>query len=251
MLTTDSLQDKIALVTGASRGIGRAIAYQLASQGAVVFATSTTQQGADKTSQYFEEQGLPVYGCQVDVTDPDAVKALVQRIKKENKPIDVLVNNAAMNRDNLFLRMKQSEWSQVVDTNLNAVFNVTQQCVRDMLKQRWGRIINIGSVVGSTGNPGQANYSAAKSGLLGLTKSVAHEVAERYITANVVAPGFIDTDMTQSLSEDKRQMILDAVPMARIGKPEEVAHCVGFLASPMADYITGQTFHVNGGLLMD
>lgn len=251
MLTANSLQDKIALVTGASRGIGRAIAQQLAQQGAVVYATSTSQEGAQRITDHFQEQGQAVYGYQLDVTDADSVKQLLQMIKKERQPVEIVVNNAAINRDNLMMRMKNQEWTDVIDTNLNAVFNVMQLSMRDMVKQRWGRIINIGSVVGSTGNAGQANYAAAKSGLQGLTKSFAHEVATRHITANVVAPGFIDTDMTQALNDEQRQMILDAVPMARIGKPEEVASCVGFLATPMAEYVTGQTFHVNGGLLMD
>lgn len=245
-----SLSGKVALVTGASRGIGRAIAIALAEQGAKVFGSSTTQEGSDKISAHFKSLSLHGEGCVLTIGS-DHIGAAIEAIKSRTSEgrIDILVNNAAITRDNLFLRMKDEEWSSVIDVNLNAVYEITKAVVRDMMKARFGRIINISSVVGVTGNAGQPNYAAAKAGVIGLTKSIAQELASRGITANCVAPGFIDTDMTRALTEKQREAILNAIPAKRIGEPEEVAALVAFLASPMAAYITGQTIHVNGGLL--
>lgn len=245
-----SIQGKIALVTGATRGLGKAIAIGLAEHGVVVYGTATSQEGADQIGAYFHEKGLKGFGKVLNVKDKDALPTFVEQIKKQSGVIEILVNNAAVTRDNLLLRMKEDEWSDVIEINLNAVFHLTKTCLRDMLKARWGRIINIASIVGVSGNAGQANYAAAKAGLIGLTKSLAQEVASRNITANVVAPGFFDTDMTRALNEEQRAAILQAVPMGRIGEPEEVAACVSFLASQSAAYITGQTIHINGGMLM-
>lgn len=245
-----SLQGKIALVTGASRGIGRAIAIALAEHGATVYGTATSVEGAEKISAYFAESGLSGHGKTLNVNDVSAVAALLEEIKSAGEAVSILINNAAVTQDNLLLRMKDDEWNNVINTNLNAVFHVSKACLRDMLKARWGRIINISSVVGVSGNAGQANYAAAKAGMIAFTKSLAQEVASRNITANVIAPGFIDTDMTQSLTEEQKAAILNAIPMGRIGEPEEIASCVTFLASAKAAYITGQTIHINGGMLM-
>jgi len=245
-----SLQGKIALVTGASRGIGCAIAIALAEHGATVYGTATSAEGAEKVSAYFAEKGLNGHGKMLNVNDVSAVMTLLEEIKSAGEAVSILVNNAAVTHDNLLLRMKDEEWNNVINTNLNAVFHVSKACLRDMLKARWGRIINISSVVGVSGNAGQANYAAAKAGMIAFTKSLAQEVASRNITANVIAPGFIDTDMTQSLTEEQKATILNVIPMGRIGEPEEIASCVTFLASAKAAYITGQTIHINGGMLM-
>jgi 3-oxoacyl-[acyl-carrier protein] reductase len=244
------VNDKIALVTGASRGIGNGIALALGREGAIVIGTATTPEGADKISQLFKEANIRGQGMVLNVTAPTAIEALIAAIKQQYGVITILVNNAAITKDNLFLRMKEDEWAQVIDTNLNSVYRVTKACMRDMLKARWGRIINIGSVVGSTGNPGQANYVAAKAGVVGLGKALALEVGSRDITVNTVAPGFISTDMTNALTEEQRNAIFERIPMQRLGTVEDIAGAVLFLASPAASYITGQTLHVNGGMYM-
>lgn len=246
-----ALSGKVALVTGGSRGIGKAIAISLAEQGAFVFATATSDDGAKKIDAMFAELSLQGKGVVLNICDPEKIKAVVDEVKQasENKRIDILVNNAAITRDNLFIRMKDDEWQDVIDTNLNSVFKLTKACIRDMLKARWGRIINISSIVGVTGNAGQPNYAASKAGIIGFTKSVALELASRGITANCVAPGFIDTDMTKALNEKQQTAILANIPAKRMGEPEEIASVVAFLASPSAAYITGQTIHVNGGML--
>ncbi len=245
-----SLQGKVALVTGASRGIGKAIAIALAQHGATVYGTATTEAGAQSISQFFLEHGLIGFGKVLNLNDFDSVKPVLDQIKAESGAIEVLVNNAAITRDNLLLRMKDDEWDSVMAVNLDSVFRLTKLCLRDMIKARWGRIIAISSVVGVSGNAGQANYAAAKAGVIGFMKSLAQEVASRHITANVIAPGFIDTDMTWALNEQQTSAILNHIPMARMGEPEEIAACAAFLASPLAGYITGQTIHVNGGMLM-
>ena len=245
-----SLTGKIALVTGASRGIGAAIADELGHKGAIIVGTATTDQGADKITQHFKEQSIDGYGMVLNVADPDSIaKALKDLTEKESIP-DILVNNAGITRDNLMLRMKEDEWSDIIETNLTAIFRLSKIFLKPMVKKRWGRIISISSVVGSTGNPGQANYAAAKAGMLGFSKSLAQEIAVRNITVNVVSPGFIDTEMTQSLNEQQREAILSHVPMRRLGQPEDIAKAVAFLASDDAAYITGETMHVNGGLYM-
>lgn len=245
-----SQNEKIALVTGASRGIGNAIALALGKDGATVVGTATTQEGADKISQAFDSAGIKGCGLVLNVNSQDSIETALKTIKERFGIPTILINNAAVTKDNLLLRMKDDEWNNVIDTNLNSIYRITKACLRDMLKARWGRIINIGSVVGSTGNPGQVNYSAAKAGILGFTKALAQEVASREITVNAISPGFIDTDMTRELPEEQRNALLQHIPMQRIGHPDEIAATVVFLASNAAGYITGQTLHVNGGMYM-
>jgi 3-oxoacyl-[acyl-carrier protein] reductase len=251
MLRRDLLKGKIALVTGASRGIGHGIALGLGREGAVVIGTATTQEGADRITQVFQNEEIEGHGMVLNVTSPSSMEALMKGIKEQYGAINILVNNAAITQDNLFLRMKDDEWFQVMDTNLTAIYRLSKACIRDMLKARWGRIINIGSVVGSTGNPGQANYAAAKAGVIGFSKALALEVGSRDITVNTVSPGFIATDMTNALSDDQREAIFQRIPMQRMGTIEDVASAVVFLASSSAGYITGQTLHVNGGMYMN
>lgn len=241
---------KIALVTGASRGIGQGIAFALAKAGMTVIGTATTQEGADRITQLLQGQQFSGVGMMLNVTSQESIDNVLGAIKERFGAVNVLVNNAAVTQDNLFMRMKDEEWDQVLDTDLSSVFRLTKGCVRDMLKARWGRIINIGSVVGTTGNPGQANYCAAKAGVLGLTKAIALEIGSRNITVNTVAPGFIATDMTDALNDEQREAIFQRIPMQRMGSVEDIAAAVLFLASESAGYITGQTLHVNGGMYM-
>lgn len=243
------LTDKIALVTGASRGIGKAIALVLAGQGANVIGTATTEQGAAAITEYFKEQGLKGQGIVMDISNVASIESAFSKMMNDIGAPSILVNNAGVTADNLFLRMKAEEWSKVIHTNLTGAFHVMQACIRSMIKARWGRIVNISSVVGSIGNAGQVNYAASKAGLFGLTKSLARELGSRSITVNAVAPGFIDTDMTRELSEEQRKNLMEQIPLARIGKPEDIADAVLFLVSK-GDYITGETLHVNGGLYM-
>lgn len=241
-----SLDGKVALVTGASRGIGKAIASQLKALGAVVVGTATSEHGAEKISEYLGEGN----GLVLNVTSEESIATLFETIKAKHGAIDILVNNAGITRDNVFMRMKDEEWNDIIDTNLSSIFKLSKAVIRPMMKNRSGRIINIGSVVGSMGNAGQVNYATAKAGLLGFTKSLAREVASRGITVNTVAPGFIDTDMTQTLTDEQKEGIFAQVPANRLGKPEEIANTVAFLASDSAAYITGETIHVNGGMYM-
>jgi len=250
-----SLIGKVALVTGASRGIGKAIATQLQALGATVIGTATSEAGADNISEYLGSESLGTdavkgMGLVLNVTDNDSIAATFAVIKEAHGGVDILVNNAGITRDNLFMRMKDDEWQDIIDTNLTSVFKVSKAAIRPMMKKRTGRIINIGSVVGSMGNAGQVNYSAAKAGLLGFTKSLAREIASRGITVNTIAPGFIDTDMTKTLTDEQKEGIFSQVPANRLGKPEEIASTVAFLASDAAAYITGETIHVNGGMYM-
>lgn len=246
-----SPKERVALVTGASRGIGQAIAMALGQQHITVIGTATTQEGADKITQAFASKGVKGVGMVLNVADPNSIDASLAAIKEKFGMPTILVNNAAITQDNLLLRMKDEEWDKVIETNLNSIFRITKACLRDMVKARWGRIINVSSVVGSTGNPGQVNYAAAKAGVIGFTKSLAQEVGSRDITVNAVAPGFIDTDMTRALGEDQRNALLQRIPMQRLGHPDEIAAAVVFLASDAAGYITGQTLHVNGGMFMN
>ncbi|XBS71202.1 3-oxoacyl-ACP reductase FabG [Acerihabitans sp. KWT182] len=242
-----SFEGKIALVTGASRGIGRAIAEKLAACGATVIGTATSEQGADAISAYLAGSGR---GLRLDVSDSASIDALLEKIRAEFGEVDILVNNAGITRDNLLMRMKDEEWQSILDTNLTSVFRMSKAVMRAMMKKRFGRIITIGSVVGSMGNAGQANYAAAKAGLVGFSKSLAREVASRGITVNVVAPGFIATDMTDALTDEHRADILARIPANRLGDPQEIASVVAFFASDEAAYITGETIHVNGGMYM-
>ncbi len=246
-----SLQGKVALVTGASRGIGQGIALGLAREGATVIGTATTEEGAERISKALQAENLLGKGMVLNVTAQESIEHLLAAIKEQYGVINILVNNAAITKDNLFLRMKEDEWFQVIETNLNSIYRISKACVRDMLKTRWGRIINIGSVVGSTGNPGQANYCAAKAGVVGFSKALALEVGSRDITVNTVAPGFIATDMTNALTDEQRETIFARIPMQRMGTIEDIAAAVIFLASQSAGYITGQTIHVNGGMFMN
>ncbi len=246
-----SLQDQIALVTGASRGIGQAIALELGKEGATVIGTATTDNGAAAITEALSAAGVRGEGRRLDVTDAEAVNERVQSIASDfGGAVTILVNNAGITRDNLLMRMKDDEWESVVDTNLNSVYRVSKACLRGMMKARGGRIINIASVVGDTGNAGQANYAAAKAGINAFTRSLAREVGSRGITVNSVAPGFIDTDMTRSLPEEQKQALLEQIAVGRFGEPREVARACCFLASADAAYISGQTLHVNGGMYM-
>jgi 3-oxoacyl-[acyl-carrier protein] reductase len=242
-----SLEGKVALVTGASRGIGRAVAEQLAALGAKVVGTATSEKGAAAISSYLGDKG---FGLVLNVSDTDSIEQCLADVKQQLGDIEILVNNAGITRDNLLMRMKDDEWLDIIQTNLTSVYRLSKAVMRPMMKQRFGRIINIGSVVGSMGNAGQTNYSAAKAGVLGFTKSLAKEVASRGITVNAVAPGFIDTDMTKDLSEEQKEAIFSQVPANRLGQPKEIAATVAFLASNQAAYITGETIHVNGGMYM-
>ena len=245
------LDQKIALVTGASRGIGRAIAFELGRLGATVVGTATTQVGADGISEYLKAANIKGAGRVLEVREQSQVDGLVSDIEKDFGVISILVNNAGITRDNLSIRMKDDEWDAVLDTNLKAVFRLSKAVMRGMMKARQGRIVNVTSVVGHSGNPGQANYCAAKSGVTGMTKSLARELGSRNVTVNCVAPGLIDTDMTKVLDDKQREALASNIPLGRLGSPEEVAAAVGFLASPAAAYVTGTTIHVNGGMYMD
>ncbi|HEU0230616.1 MAG TPA: 3-oxoacyl-ACP reductase FabG [Burkholderiaceae bacterium] len=242
------LEGKTALVTGATRGIGQAIVRELALRGARVIGTATSRTGADAISATLA--GAGGRGVVLDVTDAAACDALVAELGKEDGGPHILVNNAGITRDNLAMRMKDDDWDAVINTNLTAVFRLSRAVMRSMMKARWGRIINITSVIGFSGNPGQANYAAAKAGVTSMTRSLARELGSRNVTVNCVAPGFIDTDMTRALSDAQRESILAQVPLGRLGLPTDIANAAAFLASPQADYITGTTVHVNGGLYM-
>jgi 3-oxoacyl-[acyl-carrier protein] reductase len=244
------LEGEIALVTGASRGIGRAIALALGAQGATVVGTATTAEGAGRIGVALREAGVQGEGLVMNVTDQGSIDAALGAMAETFGAPSILVNNAGITRDNLLLRMKDAEWDQIIDTNLTSVYRLSRACVRTMTKARKGRIVNITSVVAMSGNAGQTNYAAAKAGIIGFTKSLAREVGSRGITVNCVAPGFIDTDMTRALNEQQRQALLGAIPLGRLGQPEEIASVVAFLASPAAAYITGETIQVNGGMYM-
>lgn len=245
-----SLADQVAVVTGATRGIGRAIALDLGAMGATVIGTATSEEGAAAISAALAEAGIKGRGLALNVTDGAACEAALALIEKEFGTISVLVNNAGITRDNIAMRMKDEEWDAVIDTNLKAVFRMSRLVMRGMMKARNGRIINITSVVGSAGNPGQANYAAAKAGVAGMTRALARELGSRNITVNCVAPGFIDTDMTRDLPDAQRDVLQSQIAVGRLGRPEEISAVVGFLASPAASYVTGATIHVNGGMYM-
>ena len=246
-----TLNKRVALVTGASRGIGKAIALRLGQDAnTIVVGSATTESGAKNITQYLQEAGIEGQGIALDIGTKDSIEeALAQMTKSIGMPA-ILVNNAGITSDNLFLRMNIEEWSKVIDTNLTGTYRLIHACIRSMVKQRFGRIVNLSSVVGVIGNSGQANYAASKAGIIGLSKSLGRELASRGITVNVVAPGFIDTDMTRTLSEEQHAKLLEQIPMGRMGQPEDIAHMVAFLVSDQASYITGETFHVNGGMYM-
>lgn len=245
------LSGQIALVTGASRGIGQAIAAELGRLGATVIGTATSAEGAEKISAYLSAAGIKGEGAVLEVRDAEQVDALVGKIDKAHGAVSILVNNAGITRDNLAMRMKDDDWDAVLDTNLKAVFRLSKAVMRGMMKARSGRIINVTSVVGHSGNPGQANYCAAKAGVAGMSRSLARELGSRNITVNCVAPGFIDTDMTKALDEKQKESLVASIPLARLGRPEDIAAAVAFLASSGAAYVTGATIHVNGGMYMD
>ena len=245
-----SLENQVAIVTGASRGIGRAIALELAKQGATVIGTATSESGAAGITEALQQAGGKGRGAVLNVNDAAAADAFIDATVKEFGGLNVLVNNAGITKDQLAMRMKDDEFDAVIDTNLRAVFRLSRAVVRPMMKARGGRIINITSVVGSSGNPGQANYAAAKAGVAGMTRALAREIGSRGITVNCIAPGFIDTDMTKVLPEEQRTALTASIPLGRLGSPEDIAHAVAFLASPFAGYITGTTLHVNGGMYM-
>lgn len=244
------LNGQIALVTGASRGIGQAVALELGKQGATVVGTATSQAGADNISGYLSQAGIKGAGLALNVKDPAQIEQVLQAIRAQFGEISILVNNAGITRDNLLMRMKEEEWDDIMDTNLKSVFRLSQAVLRAMMKARYGRIISIASVVGTMGNAGQTNYAAAKAAIIGFSKSLAREVGSRNITVNCVAPGFIDTDMTRALSEEQRKDLLGHIPLGRLGTVQDIAASVAFLASPQAGYVTGTTMHVNGGMYM-
>ena len=248
LFNNNILQGQVALVTGASRGIGAAIAAALGGAGATVIGTATSEAGATAIGDALGDQGR---GMVLDIASEESVQAVIKDIQAAEGAVTVLVNNAGITRDNLLLRMKAEEWDDVLSTNLSGVYRVSKACLRGMMKAKRGRMINIASVIGIMGNPGQANYAAAKAGIIGFSKSLAREVGSRNITINVVAPGFIDTDMTRVLAEEQRQAMLSQVPLGRLGEAQDIANSVVFLASDAAAYITGETLHVNGGMLMD
>jgi len=245
------LSDKIALVTGATRGIGRAIALELGRQGATVIGTATSEEGAGRIAAYLAEAGIKGKGVSLDVRDIAQTDAVLAELAKEFGAVTVLVNNAGITRDNLTMRMGDDEWDAVIETNLKAVFRLSRGVMRGMMKARFGRIVNITSVVGYAGNAGQANYCAAKAGVAGLTRALARELGSRNITVNCVAPGYVATDMTHALTDEQKQAMLASIPLGRAGTPDDIAGAVGFLVSPAAAYITGTTVHVNGGMFMD
>ena len=244
------MQGQVALVTGASRGIGAAIAQYLGKQGVTVIGTATTQNGADQIGAALQQAGIKGAGMALDVNDAAQVEAVLKQIAEQFGDIAILVNNAGVTRDTLLMRMKEEDWDMVLSTNLKSVFRLSQAVLRPMMKARYGRIVNISSVVGHSGNAGQTNYCAAKAGMTGFTKSLAQEVGSRGITVNCVAPGFIDTDMTKELPEEQRTRLLQQIPLGRLGQAEDIAAAVAFLASPAAGYVSGETLHVNGGMYM-
>ncbi len=246
-----SLANEIALVTGASRGIGAAIARALGEQGAIVIGTATSTDGAAKISAALKEKGIAGEGIVLDVTDQAAIDTVLADIEKRYGSPTILVNNAGITRDTLLMRMKDEDWDAIMNTNLKSIFRMSRACVRAMTKARKGRIISISSVVGALGNAGQVNYAAAKAGVVGFTKALAREVGARNITVNAVAPGFIDTDMTRALNEDQKKGLIQQIPLGRLGSADDIASAVAFLASPQAAYITGTTLHVNGGMFMN
>lgn len=249
MTTHIEMHGQVALVTGASRGIGAAIAHELATRGMKVVGTATTDDGAEKITQALS-QYADCKGAKLDVNDAKAGEALVDAIAKEHGAVHALINNAGITRDQLAMRMKDEDWDAVLDTNLKAVFRMSRAVMRTMMKQRYGRIVSITSVVGASGNPGQANYAAAKAGVAGMTRALARELGSRGITVNCVAPGFIETDMTAALPEDQQKALLGQIPLGHLGKPADIAHAVAWLVSPQAGYVTGQEIHVNGGMFM-
>jgi len=245
-----TLENEIAFVSGASRGIGMEIALELGRQGAIVVGTATSETGADNISKYLKENKIQGVGVAMNVTDQASIDAALKQVEDAFGAPSILVNNAGITRDNLLMRMKDEEWEAILNTNLSSIYRLSKACLRAMMKARKGRIISIASVVGVSGNAGQTNYAAAKAGVIGFSKSLAREVGSRGITVNVVAPGFIDTDMTRALPDAQREALLSQIPLARLGQPEEIAKAVAFLASPGAAYITGETIHVNGGMYM-
>ena len=245
------MENKIALITGASRGIGEAIAIKLGQSGTIVIGTATTESGVNTINHYLQQANIKGMGILLNVNDAEQITATLQTIREQFGEVEILVNNAGITRDNLLVRMKDEEWDEILETDLKSVFRLSRIVLRAMMKARYGRIINISSVVGAIGNVGQANYAAAKAGMFGFSKSLAREVGSRNITVNCVAPGFIDTDMTRSLTHEQQQSLIQHVPLGRLGHPEDVASAVAFLASSAASYITGATLHVNGGMHMD
>ena len=249
-MNESTINKKIALVTGASRGIGATIAVEMARQGFLVIGTATTAKGSEIITQTFELNKLEGFGLPMDVNSNQSISNLIAKINLDHGEISVLVNNAGITRDTLLMRMKEEDWDAVINTNLKSVYKLSQAVIKGMMKKRYGRIINISSVVGHMGNAGQTNYAATKAGISGFTKSLAQEIGSREVTVNCVAPGFIDTDMTRALSDDQRQQLLGHIPLGRLGTPGDVAHAVCYLASDLAGYVTGETIHVNGGMLM-
>lgn len=245
-----NLEGKVALVTGASRGIGAAVAEQLGAAGAVVVGTATSQSGADRITERLASRGVTGEGMVLNVTDAESIASVLADMKARYGVPAILVNNAGITKDNLLMRMNDDEWFDVINTNLSSVYRLSKAVLRGMMKARWGRIINISSVVGAMGNPGQSNYAASKAGVAGFARSLAAEVGSRGITVNTVAPGFIDTDMTRALPEEQRRQLLDKIPLGRLGQPEEIASVVAFLASDAGGYVSGETIHVNGGMYM-